>query len=85
MDQCSPELEGGWTTGWRRLLLRLDSFLRKSVRITPEYKEALAEHGPRAYYGDDASVQPGSLQEVLLHEKSKSTHDMPASIHWLKQ
>ena len=40
----------------------------KQGKITPEYKAALQEHGLRAYYGDDASIQPGSLQEVLLHE-----------------
>ena len=39
-------------------------------KITPEFKDALAEHGLRAYYGDNAAVQPGNLQEVLLHETS---------------
>jgi len=39
-------------------------------KIRNEYKAALREHGLRAYYGDDASVQPGSLQEVMLHETS---------------
>ena len=36
--------------------------------ITPEYKAALAEHGLRAYYPDNAGEQPGKLSEVLLHE-----------------
>ena len=36
--------------------------------ITPEFKAALAEHELTVYYGDDASVQPGNLQEVMLHE-----------------
>ena len=40
----------------------------RSGVITDEYKAALREHGLKAYYGDDASIQPGSLQEVLLHE-----------------
>jgi hypothetical protein len=26
------------------------------------------EHGLRTYYGDNAAVQPGTLQEVMLHE-----------------
>ena len=40
----------------------------KGGRITTAYKEALSEHSLKAYYGDNASVQPGNLQEVLLHE-----------------
>lgn len=48
---------------------RGQGFYRTNVgRITPEFKAALAEHDLRAYYGDDASVQPGNLQEVMLHE-----------------
>ena len=42
----------------------------KGGKITPQYKAALREHGLKAYYGDDASIQPGSLQEVMLHETS---------------
>ena len=41
-----------------------------SGSITDQYAAALREHGLRAYYGNDASVQPGSLQEVMLHETS---------------
>ena len=37
-------------------------------RITHEYKAALQEHGLKNYYGDDAGIQPGTLQELLLHE-----------------
>jgi len=37
-------------------------------QITDEYKGALREHGLKAYYGDDASSQPGNLQDFLLHE-----------------
>ena len=36
--------------------------------ITRLYKAALAEHDLKAYYGDDASIQPGNLQEIMLHE-----------------
>ena len=36
--------------------------------ITSGYKEALATHGLKAFWGDDASQQPGKLQEVMLHE-----------------
>ena len=31
-------------------------------------REALRRHGLRAFFGCDASVQPGQLQEVMLHE-----------------
>ena len=37
-------------------------------QITPEYKAAVREHGFKTYYGDSAYVQPGALQEVMLHE-----------------
>ena len=36
--------------------------------ITPEFKAALADHDLRAFMRDNASEQPGSLQEVMLHE-----------------
>ena len=36
--------------------------------ITPQYSTALHEHGLRAFFNRDASIQPGSLQEVMLHE-----------------
>ena len=36
--------------------------------ITGGYQAALREHQLRAFQGDDASVQPGSLQELMLHE-----------------
>ncbi len=42
----------------------------KTGGITNKYKGALQEHGLRAYYGNDASVQPGNLQEVMLHESA---------------
>ena len=36
--------------------------------ITDEYKAALREHGLKSYCGDDASRQPGSSGDLLLHE-----------------
>ena len=32
------------------------------------FRQALRDHGLRAFMGDDASLQPGALQEVMLHE-----------------
>ena len=37
-------------------------------KITPEYSHALHTHGLRAFVGEDASSQPGTLQEAMLHE-----------------
>ena len=37
-------------------------------KITEGYRAALRRHGLRAFMGVDASVQPGELQEVMLHE-----------------
>ena len=36
--------------------------------ITAKYSSALRQHGLKAFVGNDASVQPGELQEVMLHE-----------------
>ena len=36
--------------------------------ITASYKEALRANGLKAFFGDNASVQPGQLQDFLLHE-----------------
>ena len=36
--------------------------------ITTGFRQALRDHGLRAFMGDDASLQPGALQEVMLHE-----------------
>ena len=41
-------------------------------KITPEYKEALTRYGFKAFAGDDASIQPGNLQEAMLHETAVS-------------
>ena len=40
--------------------------------ITHEFKAALADHGLKAFMGDDASQQPGSLWEMMLHETAVS-------------
>lgn len=37
-------------------------------QITPEYKTALQSNGLRPMMGDDAQVQSGDSQEVMLHE-----------------
>ena len=39
-----------------------------SAVITGGYKQALRDHGFKTVHGDDASAQPGKLQEVMLHE-----------------
>ena len=36
--------------------------------ITPEFRDALREHNFKAFMGDNAARQPGTLQEVMLHE-----------------
>ena len=41
-------------------------------QITAKYRDALAEHGLEPMMGDNARAQPGSLQEVLLHETAVS-------------
>ena len=41
-------------------------------RITPGCDAALKTHNLRAYFGNDASIQPGQLQEVMLHETAVS-------------
>ena len=40
--------------------------------ITEEFKAALKECRFKAFWGADASVQPGHLQEVMLHETAVS-------------
>ena len=37
-------------------------------KITNEFADALRAHGLEAFYGRDASVQPGNMQELMLHE-----------------
>ena len=36
--------------------------------ITAAFQQALRDNGLRAFMGNDASEQPGALQEVMLHE-----------------
>ena len=36
--------------------------------ITAGFQQALRDHGLRAFMADDAALQPGALQEVMLHE-----------------
>ena len=37
-------------------------------KVTTCFKNALVEHGLTTFNGHDASVQPGALQELMLHE-----------------
>ena len=39
-----------------------------SGKITDGYRESLRDHGLKAFMGEDASVQPGCLQDGMLHE-----------------
>ena len=48
------------------------AFYHGNGRVTPEYSAALRKHGFRAFAGDDASIQPGTLQELMLHETAVS-------------
>ena len=43
-------------------------FQSGSGKITPGYRDALRQHGLKAFMGSDASMQPGTLQELMLHE-----------------
>ena len=43
-----------------------------SGAITAEYKQALADNDLEAFMGDNALIQPGSMQDVLLHETAVS-------------
>ena len=47
-------------------------FLPNSGAITPQYKQALVENNLQTFMGDDASSQPGSMQDFLLHETAVS-------------
>ena len=47
-------------------------YMTNSGCITTEYKGALSQHGFKAIMGDNAAKQPGSLQDVLLHETAVS-------------
>ena len=41
-------------------------------KITTQYKSALHDNDLKPFWGDDASIQPGKLQEVHLHETAVS-------------
>ena len=41
-------------------------------KITNNFRDALDVHGLKAFMGDDAALQPGSLADVLLHETAVS-------------
>ncbi len=43
-----------------------------SGRITAGFRQALKDHDLKAFWGDDASAQPGNLQEIMLHETAVS-------------
>lgn len=43
-------------------------YVAGSGKITAGYRAALQEHGLTAFFRDDAGVQPGTLQEMMLHE-----------------
>ena len=43
-------------------------YTSSTARITPEFKAALRAHDLTTFMGDDASAQPGTLAQVLLHE-----------------
>lgn len=44
--------------------------------ITDGYHEALKQHRLKAFFGADASQQPGELQEIMLHE---------TAVAWVRQ
>ena len=47
-------------------------YMTNSGDIAAEYKGALAQNGFKATMGDNAVMQPGSLQDALLHETAVS-------------
>jgi hypothetical protein len=47
-------------------------YLPNSGAITAEYKQALADNDLQAFMGHNALIQPGSMQDVLLHETAAS-------------
>ena len=47
-------------------------YLPSTGKITKPYKAALESVGLKAFMGDDASIQPGLMGDVLLHETSVS-------------
>ena len=47
-------------------------FFHPNGAITAEWQAGLKAAGLRAYHGDDAGAQPGSVGDVLLHETAVS-------------
>ena len=43
-----------------------------SGTITPDWKQGVDENGFRTFMGDNAVRQPGSLQDIVLHETAVS-------------
>ena len=43
-----------------------------SGKITGAFKQALAQHRLMTYYGGSAAIQPGEMQEIMLHETAVS-------------
>ena len=54
------------------LTLLLRFWATNSGKITGEFTAALLENDLKTYYKDDAGMQPGNLQEVMLHETAVS-------------
>ena len=43
-------------------------FNPRTAQVTPQFKDAAATHGFRIFMRDNARLQPGNLQEAMLHE-----------------
>ena len=44
--------------------------------VTNGYRDALKNHNLRSFFKDSAAVQPGELQEIMLHE---------TAVAWMRQ
>ena len=47
-------------------------YFPNSGKATPQFKQAHRDHDLKAFWGEDASAQPGNLQEIHLHETAVS-------------
>ena len=47
-------------------------FAARGGKITEPFRQALTEHALTTYNGDDAELQLGDLQEVMLHDTAMS-------------
>ena len=43
-----------------------------TAKIVPAFKAALRDNNLKVFWGDDASAQPGNLQDMMLHETAVS-------------